>query len=43
MSVQDDEYPDEIAKWFAFQDECRENSEGIWQYGGADAFDEEAD
>lgn len=42
-NVQDDEYPEDISKWFDFEEEARENQIGIWQYGGADAFDEEAD
>jgi endonuclease YncB( thermonuclease family) len=44
IRVSDDiENPSEINSWFKFEEEARDNQIGIWQFGGADAFDEEAD
>ena len=39
----DDEVPDEVSKWFDVEEEQRDQQTGIWQYGGADALDEEAE
>ena len=39
----DEGYPDEINAWFKFEEDARENQIGIWQFGGAEAFDEEAE
>ena len=38
---EDEEVPQEVNEWYTFEEVARDNQTGIWQYGGADAFDED--
>jgi endonuclease YncB( thermonuclease family) len=40
---EDEEPPENYAAWQAAEEEAREGQIGVWQFGGADAFDEEND
>jgi endonuclease YncB( thermonuclease family) len=41
IRADEEDLPEEVNEWYNFEEEARDNQTGIWQYGGADAFDED--
>lgn len=37
----DEDFPKEVDEWYTVEEIARDNQTGIWQYGGADAYDED--
>lgn len=37
----DEDFPKEVDEWYTTEEIARDNQTGIWQYGGADAYDED--